>query len=549
MKSIFHVQSSVTLALVWMFAGLLVNAQAPQAQPDLAVIHADIRTMDDKSPQAEAIAMKEGRIIAIGSSTSIRQVCGPQTRVIDAGGKLVVPGFNDAHVHFTAGGRQLSSVQLRDAQSPEEFTRRLKAFAEKLPQGNWITGGDWDHENFPGAPLPNRRWIDDVTSDHPVFITRLDGHMGLANSAALRAAGIDKSTPDPDGGLIVRELKTGDATGILKDAAMNLVTAKISSPSHGQRSAAALAATNHAASLGVTSVQDMSGAEDVLIYRELLKRGDLKTRIYAAAPLPRWQRSADQGLKAAVGDMWIREGALKGFADGSLGSMTAYFFEPYTDDPRTPGLPSDEMFPAGAMQARIEQADRAGLQIMIHAIGDRANDQILSLFESTAERNGSRDRRFRIEHAQHLRMQDIARFSKSEVIASMQPYHCADDGRWAEKRIGPERVRGTYAFRSLLDSRARLAFGSDWNVAPLDPIQGIAAAVTRRTLDGAHPDGWVPEQKITVEEAVRAYTLGSAYAEFTEQDKGSLAVGKLVDLVILSDNLFTIPVGDILKLA
>ena len=320
---------------------------------------------------------------------------------------------------------------------------------------------------------------------------------------------------------------------------MSLVSDKIPAPTAEERLAHARAATEHAARLGVTSVQDMSGGDAIAVYEALRRRGELKTRIYAVAPLPQWRHAVEAGLRAGTGDAWLRRGGLKGFADGSLGSTTAWFFEPYLDSPGTCGLPSDEMFPEGAMLERVRRADRAGLQVMIHAIGDRANDQVLSIFEQVARDNGPRDRRFRIEHAQHLRMADIPRFARSRVIASMQPYHCADDGRWAEKRIGAERAKGTYAFRSLLDAGAVLAFGTDWNVAPLDPLQGIAAAVTRCTLDGKHPAGWVPEQKITVEEAVRAYTVGSAHAEFAEREKGQLAPDMLADFVLLSQDIFT----------
>ena len=509
---------------------------------DLRVIHGKIVTIDDKQPQAQAMAINEGRIVAIGSDEQILKMEAKQT--IDAQGRLIVPGFNDSHVHFMAGGQQLSSVQLRDAKTPAEFTARIAAFAKQLPKGHWITGGDWDHENWSDAALPTRQWIDAVTAEHPVMVRRLDGHMALANSLALQLAGISRDSKDPPGGLIVRD-KEGEPTGILKDAAMNDVYAKIPDPTHDQRVKAALAATEHAASLGVTSVQDMSGDGDVLIYEELLRDGKLKTRIYAAAPLPAWQKSAQLGLKAAQGNAWIRRGGLKGFADGSLGSTTAYFFEPYADDPRTSGLPSDEILAGNAMQERALAADAAGLQLMIHAIGDRANDQILTIYEKLAAQNGPRDRRVRIEHAQHLRQADINRFAALAVIASMQPYHCADDGRWAEKRIGAERAKGTYAFRSLIDAGVPLAFGSDWNVAPLDPIQGIAAAVTRQTLDGRHPDGWVPEQKISVSEALRAYTLGSAYAEFAEKEKGSLSVGKLADFAVLSQDILAIDANEI----
>ncbi|MCC6510350.1 MAG: amidohydrolase, partial [Pirellulaceae bacterium] len=547
---------------------------------DLVVMNGKIVTLDALNTQCEALAVRDGRIIATGTNAEIGQWIGKrkveqgnvepskvepskveppkaipgqseqrstmETVVLDAMGKLVIPGFNDSHVHFLAGGQQLSSVQLRDAQTPAEFTARLKEFALRSPAGTWITGGDWDHENWASGELPTRAWIDAVTSAHPVMVRRLDGHMALANSFALKLAGITRESADVPGGLIVRDA-SGEPTGILKDAAMNAVYAVIPAMTHAERLRAAQAATDHAAMLGVTSVQDMSGDSDVIIYQELLRQGNLKTRIYAAAPLPNWEKSAARGFKAAFGDDWIRQGGLKGFADGSLGSTTAYFFEAYNDDPRTSGLPSDEMFPSGAMLRRAIAADKAGLQLMIHAIGDRANDEILSIYEQMVEQNGVRDRRARIEHAQHLRLTDIPRFAKHNIIASMQPYHCADDGRWAEKRIGAERAQGTYAFRSLIDAGVTLAFGSDWNVAPLDPMQGIAAAVTRQTLDGRHPQGWVPQQKINVMEAVRAYTVGSAKAEFSDATKGSLSVGKLADLVILSQDIFTVPPQELSK--
>ncbi|HZO84815.1 MAG TPA: amidohydrolase, partial [Verrucomicrobiae bacterium] len=360
-------------------------------------------------------------------------------------------------------------------------------------------------------------------------------------SLALKLADVRADTKDPPGGAIVRDPKTGEPTGILKDAAMNFVSEKIPSPSRSEKLEAAKAATQYAASVGVTSVQDMSAGVDVGVYQELLQRGELKTRIYAVSPLPAWERLANTGVRAAFGDAMLRVGGLKGFSDGSLGSSTAWFFDPYEDSKDNVGLPADEMFPEGAMLKRVGSADQAGLQVMVHAIGDHANDVMLSIFEQVSRANGERDRRFRIEHAQHLRLGDIPRFARARVIASMQPYHVADDGRWAEKRIGRKRLRGTYAFRSLLDAGVMLAFGSDWTVAPLDPMQGIAAAVTRQTLDGKNPAGWIPEQKITVEEAVRAYTVSSAYAEFAEQTKGTLTVGKLADLVVLSQNILEIP--------
>ena len=505
---------------------------------DLIIVNATVRTMDTGHPLAEAVAVSGNRIAAVGAADEIRKLAGPRTSLIDAGGKLVLPGFNDAHVHFLNGGFELSGVDLRGSRSPAEFAERLGRFAAQTPKGRWVTGGEWDHERWPGAPLPAKELIDPVTPATPVFVRRLDGHMALANSLALKLAGVTRDTKDPAGGVIVRNPATGDPTGVLKDAAMSLVYKIIPPATFEEKLAAARAATEYAAKLGVTSVQDMSAGADVGVYQELLRRGELQTRIYAVAPLPAWDRLGHAGLRAAFGDAMLRVGGLKGFSDGSLGSSTALFFEPYADSPGTRGLPSDEMFPDGAMRQRVLDADRAGLQVMIHAIGDRANDEILSIYEQVATTNGARDRRWRIEHAQHLRPQDIPRFGRAHVIASMQPYHCADDGRWAEKRIGEERCKTTYAFRSLLDSGAILAFGSDWTVAPLDPLQGIAAAVTRRTLDGKHPNGWIPDQKITVEEAVRAFTVGSAFAEFQERVKGTISAGKLADLILLDRDIF-----------
>jgi predicted amidohydrolase YtcJ len=513
--------------------------------PDLVILNATVHTMDPRTPQAEGLAILGNRIGAIGTSAEMKALAGPQTRVIDGRGRLVLPGFNDAHVHFLSGGFQLSGVNLREAATPEELADLLGRFAATLPSGKWITGGDWDHERWPTNALPTRELIDAVTPNNPVLISRLDGHMALANSRALKLAGLDRSTRDPDGGLIVHDAKTGEPTGLLKDAAMNLVAARIPEATFDEKLKAARAATRHAVSVGVTSVTDMSAGSDVGVYLELWRQGQLDTRIYAIAPLPRWERLAQTGVRATFGSDHLRVGGLKGFSDGSLGSTTALFFEPYLDAPQTRGLPSDEMFPEGAMLQRIAEADRAGLQVMVHAIGDRANDQMLQIFEQVTTRNGARDRRFRIEHAQHLRAADIPRFARARVIASMQPYHCADDGRWAEKRIGPDRAKHTYAFRALLDAGVTLAFGSDWTVAPLNPLTGIAAAVTRRTLDGRHPQGWVPEQKITVAEAVRAYTVGSAYAEFAEQNKGMIQIGQLADLAVLDKDIFTIPPTEI----
>ena len=513
--------------------------------PDLIIVNALVHTMDPNQPTAEAVAIYGNRIVSVGTSKEVKRMAGTRTRVIDAQKRVVLPGFNDAHVHFLSGGFQLASVDLRDAATPQEFAERIRRFGAKLPAGRWITGGDWDHERWPDTRLPTKELIDSFTAETPVFVNRLDGHMALANSLALRLAGVTRETLDPPGGVIVRDPKTGEPTGILKDAAQSYIWKVVPPSSFDEKLTAALAATNHAAKLGVTSVQDMSAGDDVGIYQTLLDRGELKTRVYAVSPLPAWERLARTGVRAHFGSEMLRVGGLKGFADGSLGSTTALFYDPYKDAPSTSGIAGDEMFPEGVMLARVREADRAGLQVIIHAIGDRANDLILTIYEQVERENGEHDRRFRIEHAQHLRAQDIPRFARDKVIASMQPYHAIDDGRWAEKRIGKERAKTTYAFRSLLDSGAVLAFGTDWTVAPMNPLLSVYAAVTRRTLDGKNSKGWVPEQKISVEEAVRAYTVGSAYAEFQETVKGSITPGKLADLVILSRDIFKIDPKDI----
>ncbi len=528
---------------------LTTAAQAKELSfaPNLIILNASIHTMDPARPTAEAIAVLGNRIAAIGSTPDLRVLAGSRTRVIDAGGKLVLPGFNDAHVHFLMGGFSLANVNLRNASSLAEMARRLGDYAKKLPKGRWILGGEWDHERWPGAPLPTREVIDGATPDHPVFVNRLDGHMALANSLALKLAGVVQGTKDPPGGVIVRDPVTGEPTGVLKDGAEALVQRVVPDKTFEEKLVAAKAAIEHAARVGVTSVTDMSADGDVGLYQYMLEWGELKTRIYAIRSIVAWEVLARTGVRAAFGSDRLRIGGLKGFADGSLGSTTALFFKPYNDAPGTRGLLFDQMLPEGIMLERVEGADKAGLQVMIHAIGDEANFRILEIYRQAGEKNGPRDRRFRIEHAQHLRATEIPRFGKQKVIASMQPYHEADDGRWCEKRIGPERAKGTYAFRSLLDTGAVLAFGSDWTVAPLNPLLGLKAAVTRQTLDGKHPNGWLPEQKLTLDEAIRAYTVGSAYAEFAENVKGTITPGKLANLVMLNRDLYQINPGDIDK--
>jgi predicted amidohydrolase YtcJ len=514
----------------------------PQAQPaaDLIILNAKVWTVDKTHPTAQAVAVLGDRIVAVGSNGDVEAWHGVRTRTIDASGKLLLPGFNDSHVHFVDGGLSLDSVQLNDATSAAEFARRIGEQVKKTPQGEWVTSGDWDETKWTPAAMPSKELIDPVSPDTPVFVSRYDGHMALANSVTLRLAGITAQTPDPPGGVIVHDAH-GNPTGALKDAAMNYVYKIAPLLSHDKRLRAVKRALAHAASLGVTSVQHMNPEyADIAVYSELLERGELTARIYAAPLITGVDDQLKIGVRHAFGGPYLRIGALKAYADGSLGSSTAYFFEPFSNQPNNHGLLSDEMYPVSLMQDRMLRADAAGLQICTHAIGDQGISTILDLYGEVVKVHGESDRRFRIEHAQHMAAKDFDRFAQLHVIASVQPYHAIDDGRWAEERIGRDRASRTYAFRTFLNHGVRLAFGTDWNVAPLNPMLGLYAAVTRATLDGKTPNGWFPEQKLTVAEAVEAYTMGSAYAEFQERDKGSITPGKLADMVLLSDDLFSI---------
>lgn len=513
-----------------------------QSKPaaDLIITNAKVWTVDKARPTAQAVAILGDRIVAVGSNADAEAWRGANTRMIDAGGKLLLPGFDDAHVHFVSGGFQLDAVQLNDTTSAEEFVRRIGEQAKRTPKGEWIQGGDWDETKWSPAQLPTKELIDPLTPDTPVLLSRYDGHMALANSVALRLAGVTAQTPDPPGGAIVRDAQ-GNPTGALKDAALDYVYKVVPAPSHDQRRNAVKRALAHAASLGVTSVQDMNPEyADIAVYSELLRANALTARIYAAPLITQVDDQAKLGIGHAFGGPYLRIGALKGYADGSLGSRTAYFFQPFDDQPSNHGLLSDAMQPLSLMRDRMMTADAAGLQLCTHAIGDQGISIILDLYGEVVKAHGEADRRFRIEHAQHMAGKDFDRFAQLKVIASVQPYHAIDDGRWAEARIGHDRASRTYPFRTFLDRGVRLAFGTDWSVAPLNPMLGVYAAVTRATLDGKHPEGWFPEQKLTVAEAVEAYTMGSAYAEFQEKEKGSITPGKLADMVLLSDDIFSI---------
>ncbi len=501
-------------------------------QATLIVTNARIWTANLDQPWAEALAVAGDKIIAVGANETVVRFAGPQTKQIDGNGQFIAPGFIDSHLHFLDGGFNLASVQLRDARSKEEFIKRIGDYAQTLEPGTWITGGDWDHTLW-GGELPTREWIDGVTPDNPVWIQRLDGHMALANSLVLKAAGIDAGTADIDGGTIVRD-SDGNPTGILKDNAMSPVYQVQPDPPDSLKLRALQAAMNYVASCGVTSIQHMGSWDDLRIFELAHSQGQLATRISANVPLPTWEKLADKIQNDGSGNEWLRWGGLKSYMDGSLGSHTAAFFEPFSDVPTDSGLLVND--PEDLYQM-IQGADEAGLQILVHAIGDRAISIMLDIYGRTIEANGSKDRRFRIEHSQHINPKDFVRYRDYQVIASMQPYHCIDDGRWAEPYIGYERCRTTYAFRTLAEHGVTMAFGSDWFVAPPTPLEGIYSAVTRRTLDDKNPGGWIPEQKLTVEEALRAYTIDAAFSSFEENLKGSLEPGKLADFVIIDRDL------------
>lgn len=524
---------SVSSLLLLFAIVTLVSCQDEKQKAEVIITNANIWTGNKKQINAQAMAIVGDSIIAIGSNNEIQKFVGSTTEIVDVNGGFITPGFIDTHVHLMPSGYSLSGiVKLRDVNSPEEFTNSIKEYAESIDSGSWILEGNWDHTLW-GGELPAKEWIDDVTKNNPVFIYRLDGHMALANSLALKIAGIDKNTSKIEGGTIVRN-EDGTPTGILKDNATSLLFDKIPIPNKKQNEKAFAAATRYLVSKGVTSVHDMGTINDYNTYLDAKQDGNLNLRIYSVMPLDKWSDIKELVSNEGKGDKWLQIGGLKGFVDGSLGSHTAAFKEPYSDAPEDSGffVNSQE-----DLYQWISNADKSDLQVMVHAIGDNAIHTLLNIYERVSEENGEKDRRFRIEHAQHIAENDIERFSKLNIIPSMQPYHAIDDGRWAEVLIGPERIKTTYAFNSLLEAQALLAFGSDWPVAPATPLEGIYAAVTRRTLDDKNPNGWVPKQKISVDQALVAYTKNASYAGFSEEIKGILEPGKLADFVVISEDI------------
>jgi predicted amidohydrolase YtcJ len=516
---------------------LIIMNEASISQSKKAFTNGKIYTVNVKQLFAEAVVIEGNKIVFVGSNDEVKNHIDDLTEVFDLNGKLMLPGFIDNHVHFTSGGFYLLGIDLRPSKSTEEFKQILSDYV-KTHEGKWITGGNWDHEAWEVTDLPTKEMIDDFSTATPIFVDRFDGHMGLANSYALKLAGITKDTESPEGGLIVKDPVTGEPTGIVKDNAMSLVYKVIPPATEEQIYEAALTALDEAKRFGVTSVQDITPPNDLKIYEKLEKENKLTCRIYTRYPIAAYEDLIDWDITAGTGSEKLKNGSLKAFADGSLGSMTAWFFSAYDQDSTTAGLPMDIVL-NGDLEDWAFDADEHHLQISTHAIGDAANAYMLDLYKKIKDENPEWDRRFRIEHAQHVRFQDIPKFRETGTIASVQPYHCIDDGVWAEKRIG-ERIKYTYPFAAFLDFGVSICFGTDWPVAPLNPLPGIYAAVTRRTLDGKNPDGWIPEQKISVEDAIKCYTLNSAYASFEEDIKGSIETGKLADLVVLSDDILTI---------
>jgi predicted amidohydrolase YtcJ len=502
---------------------------------DIALVNATVWTGRPNGGRETAVGITGERITAVGADL-VRAHTAKTTRVIDLHGAFVMPAFVDNHTHFLRGAVMLAQPNLLDSKDRADFAARLGAAARSRP-GKWILGGSWDEQRL-GGELPTRQWIDGATADTPVAIPRTDLHSFLLNSAALRLAGITRNTPDPAGGVIVRDT-TGEPTGVLKDNAKDLVVRVIPPPTAADTDEAMRKGIAHGLSKGVAQVHNPEPFDwnTYVALRRLRTRGETGMRFYTMTPIQDWEKMADIVAKEGRGDDWVRWGAVKGLSDGSLGSRTAVFHDDYADAAGQRGVRVNTL---ENLRTWVTGADKHGLQVAIHAIGDQANDDVLDLFAEIAAKNGPRDRRFRIEHAQHLTAAAIARFASQKVIASVQPYHAIDDGRWAVQRIGSNRLKGTYAFRSLIDSGAVVTFGSDWPVAPLDPLTGLYGAITRRTIDGANPNGWLPDQKVSAEKALICYTRNNAFAGFTEDRTGQIADGFLADITVLDADLLSV---------
>ena len=528
-------------------------ARTSATPADMVLRNGKIFVGDSAGTIVEAMAVRGGRVVYAGPRAGLDSLVGPHTAQTDLEGRLVTPGFNDAHIHFAAGGASLLAVDLGGTRSLAEIERRVAAAAARAQPGEWVTGRGWDHTRLPASELgpggwPTNEILNRAAPRNPVLLSRVDGHTSWANREALRIAGVTRATRAPAGGEIVRTA-AGEPTGILKESAEGLVARVVPDPTPAQVRRGIRAAMELAARTGVTSVQSDVSAADVEVYRALAAADSLTVRVYGWFPLT--ERSIRdlqaRGVTAPTGDEWVRLGMVKGYTDGTLGSRTAAMLEPFADDHSTRGLPQ---YTEAQLDSLVAAADRAGLQVILHAIGDAANRQALDAFERVQRRNPPRARRHRIEHAQVLDRRDIPRFRRLGVIASMQPTHATSDMRWAETRIGRERaVEGAYAWRTLLDSGAVVIFGTDFAVEPMAPVEGIYSAVTRQSREepGVPPGGWIPEQRLTRPEAIRLYTAASAYGEWEEARKGTLRPGMLADFVVWSADLLTIPEAEILK--
>ena len=511
-------------------------------------LHGRIYTNDAQHPWASAMAVREGKIVCIGGIEQIMLECGGGNEgadTIQLGGKFVMPGFNDAHVHLGFAAADMLALRLNGVASIEELQKRLADFVAAHKEGEWITGSGWDHTLWPDKKFPTKQQLDAVSPKNPVLLTHISGHVSVANSLALQLSGITKATPNPKGGEFERDAN-GELTGMLEEgSAISLVAQNVPEPSAASRRHGIELVLAGVAKNGVTSVQDNSDWDDFLVYRDLKDENKLTVRItewlHFTTGLTELQNERSEG---GVSDPWLKTGALKMVTDGALGSRTAAMLAPYSDDPSTSGIMAIE--PDKLRQLAIER-DKAGFQLTFHAIGDKANRVSLDVFEAVAKANPPRDRRDRIEHAQVVATEDLPRFAKLNVIASMQPSHQTTDMRWAEQRVGADRLKGAYAWATLQKSGVHLAFGTDYDVEPINPMRGLYACVTRELPDGGPAGGWQPQEKISLDDCIRAYTIGSAYAQFEEGKKGALKSGQYADFIILSNDLTKIPPSEYTK--
>jgi predicted amidohydrolase YtcJ len=542
---------SVRFALQFLalFNGIppFAGAQGLVVEPaDIIVIHGRVYTKDAKQPWAQAVAIRGAKIVAVGDDASIEKMRGMGTKVINAGGKLVLPGFADCHIHFLDGSLSLGRVNLAGAKDAAEIQKRLREYAAEHPGGDWILGRGWDYAMFGPEALPHKRYLDELFPDRPVFLEGYDGHTYWANSKALALAGVTRETSDPLNGIIVRDPQTGEATGALKESAEDLVAKVIPKPTRAEKLLALRAGMKWANQHGITRVHSAGGDFEILdLFEEMHHRGDLSVRMYVAyflnPPLlrPEDLKSIEAGRKK-FHDEWIDAGAVKFMVDGVVESHTAAMLEPYGDDASLKGKLFWE--PAN-YNAAVEEPDKRGLQLFTHAIGDYGVRVALDAYENAEQHDRKRDRRPRIEHIETVAVADISRFGKLGVIASMQPLHSYPDSDTLDvwtRNAGPDRASRAWAWKSISDAGGHLAFGSDWPVVTLNPWEGIQTAVTRQTAESTPEGGFVPAQRLTVEQAVDGYTLGAAFAGRREKTEGSLETGKLADLIIVSQNIFDI---------